>query len=63
MANGNGKKRRKVRSERKENVVVVRVTEDQKRRYALAATEAGLDVSTWLRFLAEREAKEKGHGP
>ena len=58
-----GKKRRKPLKERKEDLIVVRVTAEQKRLFAETATEAGLDVSGWLRFLGLREAKvSKGGG-
>jgi len=57
MTEGNGKKRRKSERERKEDMIVVRVTADQKQLFVEAADAAGLDVSSWLRSLGVREAK------
>lgn len=41
---------------RKDALIRVRVTEDQKTLLQAAADRAGLDVSAWLRALALREA-------
>lgn len=50
------KKRRKLEELRKDEIVKVRVTAEQKRLFADAAERAGLDVSGWLRSLGIREA-------
>jgi hypothetical protein len=56
-----GVKHRKKLAERKLNTVPIRVTDEQKRRFALAAKAAGVDnVSTWLRMLGEHDAKNRG---
>ena len=55
------KKRRKKATERKDALVRVRVTEEQKALFIAAATKAGLDISSWLRSLGIREAS--GAGP
>ena len=44
-------KRRKPPAERKEELIRVRVTPDQKKQLGEAASRAGLDVSSWLRTL------------
>jgi hypothetical protein len=44
--------RRKPKSERKEEVLRIRVSKEQKDALADAAKKDGLDVSTWLRSLA-----------
>ena len=49
-------KRRKPRGERKETSVRIRLTGEQKRALTTAATQAGLDLSGWIRFIALREA-------
>lgn len=57
------KKRRKTKAERKEDMIKVMVTSEQKRLFTDAATAAGLDLSNWLRSLAIREAKgQSGKG-
>ena len=48
--------RRKPKSERKEDAILVRVTADQKATLQDAASRAGLDLSSWLRSLGLREA-------
>jgi len=53
-------KRRKPKALRKEDMIRIRVTADQKRVMAEAAERAGLDVSTWLRVLGLREAGNAG---
>jgi len=57
-----GKKRRKTQAERKEDVIKIMVTAEQKRLFTDTANAAGLDVSNWLRTLAIREAKGSGGG-
>lgn len=56
------KKRRKTQAERKEDVIKVTVTSEQKRVITEAAKAAGLDVSGWLRSLALASVKESGGG-
>jgi uncharacterized protein (DUF1778 family) len=46
--------RRKPKSKIKSTDIRIRVTEEQKARYAEAAERDGLDMSGWVRFLAER---------
>lgn len=50
-------KRRKPVSQRKEQLVRVRVTEEQKGLLMQAAEQTGLDVSSWIRALALQAAK------
>jgi uncharacterized protein (DUF1778 family) len=47
-------KRRKPKAERKEELIRVRVTADQKQAFIEAADKEGLDVSSWLRRLGMR---------
>ena len=54
------KKRRKTKAERKEDMIKVMVTSEQKRSFMDAAERAGLDLSNWLRSLAIREARGGG---
>lgn len=49
----------KSKEDRKDDVIRVRVTADQKALLTAAATRAGSDVSTWLRMVGIREAQEK----
>jgi uncharacterized protein (DUF1778 family) len=49
-------KRRKPKEQRKEEVIHLRVTPDQKRTLMEAARAAGLELSAWLRSLGLREA-------
>jgi uncharacterized protein (DUF1778 family) len=49
-------KRRKVKAERKDDVIRLRVTSEQKQTLIDAAKAAGLEVSAWLRSLGLREA-------
>ncbi len=51
-------KRRKLKADRKETSVRIRLTDDQKMKLAAAAKAAGLDVSGWLRFIGLREASK-----
>ena len=46
----------KLKRERKEDSIRIRVTEEQKRVLTEAAEREGLDVSTWLRSLGLRAA-------
>lgn len=48
-------KRRKPKAQRKEQMIRVRVTEEQKRALSERAQREGLDVSAWLRALGLRE--------
>lgn len=48
--------RRKPKSERKDESILVRATTDQKATLTAAAKRAGLDLSSWLRSLGLREA-------
>jgi uncharacterized protein (DUF1778 family) len=54
------KDRRKDEDERKELLLRVRVTVDQKRILTTAARKAGLDVSSWLRAVGIERARELG---
>jgi len=49
-------KRRKPKAARKEAVIRLRVTAEQKVRLTEAAARVGLDVSSWLRTLGLRAA-------
>lgn len=49
-------KRRKPKGERKEEMVRVRMTAEQRDVMEKAAEKAGLDLSGWLRMIALREA-------
>jgi uncharacterized protein (DUF1778 family) len=51
-------KRRKPKQSRKEQLIQIRVTGAQKRIMAEAAERAGLDLSSWLRQLGIKAAKE-----
>lgn len=55
-------KRRKLRVERKEQSIRIRLTDEQKATMTDAASAAGLDLSGWIRFLALREAQKHGRG-
>lgn len=50
------KKRRKPKALRKEDSIRIRVSDMQKRELTMAATRAGLGVSSWLLMLGLREA-------
>jgi len=52
-------KRRKPKALRKDDMIRIRVTADQKRVLTEAAERTGLDVSAWLRVLGLREAGQK----
>jgi hypothetical protein len=49
--------RRKPDEERKESLVRIRLTAEQKDLLTAAALKVGLDLSGWLRFIALKEAK------
>jgi hypothetical protein len=49
-------KRRKPKSQRKEESIRVRVTAEQKEALTARALRDGLDVSAWLRAVGLREA-------
>ena len=59
-ASPNRMKRRKVKAERKEDSVRIRLTAEQKETLTKAAAKAGLDVSGWIRSIALREATRSG---
>lgn len=50
-------KRRKPAKARKDEQVRIRLTTEQKDAFTEAATNAGLDVSSWLRWLGVREVQ------
>jgi uncharacterized protein (DUF1778 family) len=50
-------KHRKPKRDRKEDRIIIRVTEDQKNALAQAATRTGLGVSPWLLSVGLREAQ------
>jgi len=52
MEVGKRKRRRKTADERKESLVKVLLTEEQKRQFTAAADAAGMTISTWFRSLA-----------
>lgn len=52
--------RKKAAGQKKELMLRVRVTEDQRRILIEAAQKAGLDVSSWLRAVAIERARELG---
>lgn len=51
-------KRRKPKNERKSAVILVRVTEDQKETLSETASEAGLELSAWIRTVCLDKAKK-----
>jgi Mobilization protein NikA len=51
-------KRRKPKAERKEELIRVRVTADQKAALTKRAAKYGLDVSVWLRSLGLQEIEK-----
>jgi len=53
-------KPRKAPDELKDNLIKVRVTDDQKRLFTDTADAEGLDVSSWLRQVGIRAAKMVG---
>ena len=53
-------KRRKLKKHRKEEELRIRLTREQKRVFTEAASRAGLDLSSWLRFVATREVGKVG---
>ncbi len=56
------KKRRKPRAQRKEEVVRLRCTAEQKKTLTAAAEREGLGLSGWLLMLGLRAAKADGGG-
>lgn len=57
MEVGKRKRRRKSADDRKESLIKVLVTEDMKRLFTEVAEARGMNVSTWMRSVALREAK------
>lgn len=55
-------KRRKLKAQRKEESIRIRVTAQQKRTLEEAAQRAGLDVSSWLRALGLQESSRAKGG-
>jgi len=56
MEVGKRKKRRlKAQDERRESLVKVLLTEEQKRQFTARAEAVGMTISTWFRTLAIRE--------
>lgn len=55
--------RRKPKSERKEQVLRIRVSKEQKDALTVAAKRDGLDLSTWLRSLALKAINPNGETP
>jgi uncharacterized protein (DUF1778 family) len=51
-------KRRKPKQNRKEHLVQIRVTAEQKRLMTEAADRVGLDLSSWLRQLGLKAASK-----
>lgn len=51
-------KRRKVKADRKEKSILVRVTDEQKAILATVAQKEGLGASAWLRRLGLQEASK-----
>ena len=49
-------KRKKVKRQRKDELIQLRVSGEQKRTLVQAAQAAGLELSAWLRSLGLREA-------
>ncbi len=54
------KDRRKAEDDRKQLLVRVRVTAEQKRIFTAAAEQAGLDLSSWLRAIGMERARALG---
>ncbi len=51
-------KRRKTKKERKSEVILIRVTEDQKELLSDFANEKGLELSAWIRSVCLEKAKK-----
>lgn len=49
-------KRRKLKGERKEESIRLRLTTEEKEAFANAAAKEGRDLSNWLRWVASRAA-------
>ena len=56
-------KHRKPKRERKEDRIIIRVTEEQKATLAAAAVKTGLGVSPWLLSVGLREAQKPRAAP
>jgi hypothetical protein len=52
-------KRRKPARERKEELIPIRVTSEQRQRLKEAADRAGLDLSSWLRMVGLKAANDQ----
>jgi uncharacterized protein (DUF1778 family) len=52
-------KKRRLKRERKDEELRLRLTAAQKEMFARAAQRAGLDLSSWLRSIAVREATKE----
>jgi uncharacterized protein (DUF1778 family) len=52
-------KRRKQRTARKDDMIRIRVTAEQRRKFEAAAEAAHLDLSTWMRVVCEERAAGK----
>jgi uncharacterized protein (DUF1778 family) len=55
-------KRRKPKAERKEATILIRLTEEQKATLSAAAERAGLDLSSWMRFVGLKAAENISSG-
>jgi uncharacterized protein (DUF1778 family) len=53
----------KRKTERKDQIVQVRLTDEQKRLLEVAASTAGADLSTWIRMVALEKAKRSVSEP
>jgi uncharacterized protein (DUF1778 family) len=51
-------KRRKPVEDRKQHLIQIRVTAEQRQRLNKAANDRGLDLSSWLRMIALQAATE-----
>jgi uncharacterized protein (DUF1778 family) len=58
-SNDRGVKRRKPRRERKEDLIQIRVTTEQRHTLKTAADRAGLDLSSWMRMVGLRAATDE----
>ena len=55
--------RRKAEGERRESVLKVLATEEERTAWKAAATAEGLSLSTWLRRVAIKASKTEGGEP
>jgi len=62
MEVGKRKRRLKAANDRKESLIKVLVTEEMKQQFTDAAEARGMNVSTWMRSIAIREAKDGREG-